>query len=66
MFTFLINLATKVSVTKLFDTTCIGYLPHRLPSPFDWGCYNHMGTEQAPPSPAGTFYGSPYDLNYNS
>jgi len=49
-----------------FDTTCIGYLPHRLPSPFDWGCYNHMGTEQAPPSPAGTYYGSPYDLNYNS
>jgi hypothetical protein len=68
MFTFLLNLARDKTATiaSLFTTTCIGYLPKDLPSPFDWGCYNHMGTEQAPPSPAGTFYGSPYDLNYNT
>ena len=47
MLSFLLTAAKGFAGFKsLFDTTCIGYLPHRLASPFDWGCYNHMGSEK--------------------
>lgn len=46
MWSFLLKSGNVLKrMQNLFDTTCIGYLPHRLPSPFDYGCYNHMGTE---------------------
>jgi hypothetical protein len=44
----MLNLGTSAVQTLYslpFTTTCVGYLPFGLASPFDYGCKNNFPTE---------------------